>query len=402
MKKIQQSFSVPFRYDIIFTEGIFNVDNTEFVQTLNPDGASITPKLFVIIDDGVHLTHPSLVDNINQYAERYADRMRLVGPPLIVPGGEQVKNDSETTKRILESVDKYGIDRHSYIAVIGGGAVLDMAGFAASIAHRGVRLIRIPTTVLSQNDSGVGVKNSVNYFNKKNFLGAFDPPYAVMNDAQFLLTLSDRDWRSGVAEAIKVALIKDAQFFNQIEADATAIASRSLEEMKEQIFRCAELHAEHIRGGDPFEKGSSRPLDFGHWAAHKLEQITNYELRHGEAVAIGIALDVCYSYQMNMIAEEDFLRVIKLISDLGFSFFVPELKSHLEDDQHPASVIGGLEEFREHLGGELTIMLIDAIGNGVEVHEMNTDVLKTCILHLEALHTQPSYSTAEPVKIQST
>lgn len=401
MKKIQQSFSVPFQYDIIFTEAVFNTENPVFAEALHRTNAAITPKLLIIIDDGVHACHPSLVSDIQDYAKKHSQEFKLVGSPLIVPGGEQVKNDSNTVKQILKAVHEYSIDRHSYIAVIGGGAVLDMAGFAASVAHRGVRLIRIPTTVLSQNDSGIGVKNSVNYFNKKNFLGVFDPPFAVINDTEFLRTLSDRDWRSGVAEAIKVALIKDALFFEQIETDAAAIASRSMAEMNLQIFRCAELHAEHIRSGDPFEKGSSRPLDFGHWAAHKLEQITNYELRHGEAVAIGIALDVCYSFHQDLISEEDFLRVIRLIAKLGFEFYVPALKSNLDKGSHPDSIIGGLEEFREHLGGILTIMLIEAIGTGVEIHEMDLDIVKTCILHLEELSLDSTLLHVEPAKFQN-
>jgi 3-dehydroquinate synthase len=305
---------------------------------------------------------------------------------LVVPGGEPAKNDPELVNNILEAIEAHGIDRHSYVMAIGGGAVLDMVGYAASIAHRGVRLIRVPTTVLSQNDSGIGVKNGINFFGKKNFLGAFDPPYAVINDAHFLLTLDDRDWRAGISEAIKVALIKDARFFAQLEAEAEAVAARNMEPMQDQIFRCAELHAEHIRGGDPFEKGSSRPLDFGHWAAHKLEQMTHFELRHGEAVAIGIALDVIYSHLIGLLDEESYLRVIRLIETLGFSLFVPELKQNLHSDSGD-SVLTGLEEFREHLGGELTIMLIEEIGRGVEVHEMDSELIIQAIEKLEALAT---------------
>jgi 3-dehydroquinate synthase len=104
-----------------------------------------------------------------------------------------------------------------------------------------------------------------------------------------LESLPDRDWRSGTAEAVKVALIKDRIFFQSIEESAAALMQRDSHAMERLIYRCAQLHLEHISGGDPFETGSSRPLDFGHWAAHKLEQLTNYNLRHGEAVAIGIS-----------------------------------------------------------------------------------------------------------------
>src|SRR5690606_30287435 len=112
----------------------------------------------------------------------------------------------------------------------------------AAISHRGVRHIRIPTTVLAQNDSGIGVKNSVNYRGKKNFLGTFVPPVAVINDRVFLRTLEIRDWRSGMAEAVKVALIKDLEFFEWIEANTEALSARSEEEMTQLILKCADLH----------------------------------------------------------------------------------------------------------------------------------------------------------------
>ena len=126
---------------------------------------------------------------------------------------------------VHRAIHEYGIDRHAYVLAVGGGALLDMVGYAAATAHRGVRLVRVPTTVLSQNDSGIGVKNSVNAFGKKNFLGTFAPPFAVFNDFTFLTTLSDRDWRAGISEAIKVALLKDATFFAFLEEHATASSS---------------------------------------------------------------------------------------------------------------------------------------------------------------------------------
>jgi 3-dehydroquinate synthase len=275
----------------------------------------------------------------------------------------------------VEATHEFGIDRHSYIVAIGGGAVLDMVGFAAAISHRGIRLVRVPTTVLSQNDSGVGVKNSINYFGKKNYLGTFTTPVAVLNDFNFLKTLDDRDWRAGIAEALKVALIKDLSFFEWLEKEALALSKRELEPMKAQIIRCAQMHMDHIAGKDPFEFGSSRPLDFGHWAAHKLEHLSQYRIRHGEAVAIGIALDSCYSYLLGWISKEDLDRVFGVIRTLGFSLYEPELSGE--------NLIKGLREFQEHLGGQLTIMLLEKLGKGVEVHEMDENLIQSAIQLLE-------------------
>jgi 3-dehydroquinate synthase len=361
---IEQAFTVPFRYQVCFSEGIFEPSNTLLVDLIAKDRKS---KVFFVIDSGVAEAHPSLVTDIQTYSAAHSDRFILCASPLIVQGGEASKNDHASYEQIVEATHIHGIDRHSYLAVIGGGAVLDMAGFAAAISHRGIRLIRIPTTVLSQNDSAVGVKNSINAFGKKNYLGTFTPPYAVLNDSNFLLTLDDRDWRSGIAEAIKVALIKDYSFFVWMEEHAVAMANREMEPMKTQIIRCAQMHLDHIAGKDPFEFGSSRPLDFGHWAAHKLEHLSNYRIRHGEAVAIGIALDSTYSFLQGRISESDLGRIIRLIKTLGFELFAPELAGE--------SLIKGLKEFQEHLGGVLTIMLLAQLGEGIEVHEMDDSLI---------------------------
>lgn len=364
MKSIQQKFSVPYKYTVHFTEEIFSLNNTLFATTVKNFGAA---KVFFVIDEGVATAHPSLCDDIINYAETYSQDFILCATPLIVPGGEDVKNDKRYVEQILDASNAYGIDRHSFIVAIGGGAVLDMAGFATAIAHRGIRHIRIPTTVLAQNDSGIGVKNSVNAYKKKNFLGTFAPPFAVINDSNFLHTLEERDWRSGISEAVKVALIKDASFFEWLEDNASDLEARKMPPMEELIYTCAQMHLDHIAGKDPFEMGSSRPLDFGHWAAHKLEQLTNYEIRHGEAVAIGICLDATYSYLKGLISDEDLNRIIYLFKKLKFSVHIPELSGD--------NLINGLEEFREHLGGELTIMLIDDIGHGIEVHAMDNQLI---------------------------
>jgi 3-dehydroquinate synthase len=372
---LQQAFSVNFQYNVCFTHGLFDTKNSLLADYLKAENPS---KIFVVLDQGVIEAHQDLISNLEQYFEAYKKALSLCARPLIVPGGEASKNDDTLVRQIVEATHLHGIDRHSYIMAIGGGAVLDMVGFAAAISHRGVRHIRIPTTVLSQNDSGVGVKNSINYFGKKNYIGTFATPYLVINDFDFLKTLDDRDWRSGLAEAIKVALIKDVDFFQWMEKHAHDLANRDMASMKASIIRCAQMHLDHIAGKDPFEMGSSRPLDFGHWAAHKLEYLTNYRLRHGEAVAIGIALDSTYSFLKGWIGKEDLERILKVISTLGFDLFVPELTGE--------NLIKGLEEFREHLGGRLTIMLLKALGKGEEVHEMDQELIQKAIAYLESMH----------------
>ncbi len=386
MKSIHQSFSVPFEYNTHFSQRIFKPDNTLVWELLQKYSRGQVRRMLVIIDQGVSDHHPDLSREVVNYMQQYPELIRLQSVPMVVPGGEPAKNDWNLVNDILNEVNEYGIDRHSYILAIGGGAVLDLVGFAAAIAHRGIRLIRIPTTVLSQNDSGVGVKNSVNFFDKKNFLGTFQPPIAVINDSDFLRTLEYRDWRGGISEAIKVALIKDAPFFERIEQDAPALADRDMEAMDYLIYRCAELHMEHIAGGDPFEMGSSRPLDFGHWAAHKLEQLSQYQIRHGEAVAIGMALDVTYSYLAGYLEKAEWERIMNLFHVLGFDIFAPQLMIDLGAEKPGNPLLNGLEEFREHLGGQLTIMLIDQIGHGFNVHKMDQELIIRSIETLKLQH----------------
>lgn len=384
MLSIKQSFSVSFNYEVHFTRNIFDEANPLFADTVQPAKSAAPKKVLVVLDEGLMVKHPDLFSHIQDYAEAYRSQIDLIPQPVTIPGGEVSKNNPAFIKEILEKVNTDKIDRHSFIAVIGGGAVVDTAGYAAGIAHRGIRLIRIPTTVLAQNDASVGVKNGVNVFGKKNFMGTFTPPYAVLNDFDFLSTLDHRDWISGISEAVKVALLKDADFFSFIDNQATALTTRAQKPMEKLIYECARLHLEHIsNSGDPFEMGSSRPLDFGHWSAHKLEQLTNFDLRHGEAVAIGIALDVTYSYLDGTLSENNWNRILDVLNRCGFRLFVPELMSHLDNPSHPRSLLHGLQEFREHLGGKLTIMLLHGIGNGVEVHEVDFDHYRRAVKILE-------------------
>jgi 3-dehydroquinate synthase len=386
---IQQRFQVSFAYNVYFTEGLFNRENPLLHDAIAQDGGPGLKKIFFVIDNHVAEAQVNLVGDIEAYIGQYPQFLQLVGEPLIVPGGEQCKNDPSFVQQILNVVNELGIDRHSYILVIGGGAVLDMVGYAASIAHRGIRHIRIPTTVLAQDDSAVGVKNSINAFGKKNFLGTFTPPNAVINDFNLLLTLSDREWRAGIAEAIKVALIKDADFFRFLQENATKLAQRDMPAMQHLIYRSAAMHVQHIGSGDPFEKGSSRPLDFGHWSAHKLEPLSNYQIRHGEAVALGIALDATYSHLKGMLTGQELHQVLQVLQEVGFDLYVPEMETHLEDATHPNSLLHGLQEFREHLGGQLTIMLLAGIGQGVEVHEMQDDLIIQAIQMLQERSLSP-------------
>jgi len=377
---LHQRVSVTFNYEVYFTQNLFELKNPILAQVIPADGETKPKKLVAVVDAGILKYQPELVNQLVAYTKFYAEVLAIAAEPMIISGGEAAKNDPTLLEQIHQLIEAAGLCRHSYILAIGGGAVLDLVGYAAATAHRGIRLIRVPTTVLGQNDSGVGVKNSINAFGKKNFLGTFAPPYAVINDSAFLTTLDDRDWRSGIAEAIKVALIKDASFFDFIYFHTAALERRDMDTMQQVIYRCAQLHLEHIaNSGDPFEMGSSRPLDFGHWAAHKLEHLTNYRLRHGEAVAIGVALDSTYSYLVGLLDFSELKRILNTFLALGFTLYVPELAENLSQLEDPDCLFQGLTEFREHLGGELTLTLLQGIGKRIEVHKVDLFLYRQAI-----------------------
>ena len=380
MSVIERQIQITWPLRVFFTEDIFAPDNLILRDAL----ADVAPrKALVILEESLAQALPELESRIEKYFSANAASLKLVRPPLPVCGGERAKNSISIVTDILSHLDRHHIDRHSYLIAIGGGALLDVAGFAAATAHRGVRHVRIPTTTLSQADSGIGVKNGINAFGKKNFIGTFAPPFAVINDFNLLATLEPQDKRTGYVEAVKVACIRDAAFFNELERDAEKLISFEPAAMKHLIRRCAELHLDHITdGGDPFEMGSARPLDFGHWAAHKLEQLSHFQISHGDAVAIGIALDVIYSRDTGLLAAPACERILKLLERLGFKLFADELLNTDHADQ--LTILSGLEEFREHLGGELTITLLNEIGRGIEVHEMDSQKIVAAIHELRA------------------
>lgn len=378
---LQRKITVEHTHRILFTRDAFDPGNTVVSDLLAGDTVGRPAKVLVFVDDHVVQARAKLPAQIVCYAAAHLDVLHLAAEPLVIPGGEACKNDFRLVEQCWRAINEAGLDRHSYVFVIGGGAVLDLVCFAASTAHRGIRHVRLPTTTLSQGDGGVGVKNGVNYFGKKNWVGAFAVPFAVVNDFSFLETLPERERRNGVIEAIKVALIRDAAFFNDIAAKAGALAALEQRALERVVRRSAELHVEHIAtSGDPFEMGSARPLDFGHWAAHKLEQVSAFRVAHGEAVAIGMAVDLMYSVLKGILDRATAERVLDLIERVGFDTFAPELL-HTSANGGPV-ILAGLEEFREHLGGELTITLVPRIGEKIEVHEMDRDLIVRAVEHL--------------------
>ncbi len=374
MKSVQVDapFAVSFQHRLRYTDDVLGEDRDVLVDVLEPSGDQVARVQFWV-DHYVALARPDLIPALEQLARSCPERFQPASEVQVIPGGESVKNDPAYLEQILKAINDADLDRRSYMVVIGGGAVLDAVGFAAAIAHRGIRLVRLPTTTLAQADSGVGVKTAVNYFGKKNWLGAFAVPWAVINDTALLASLPDRDFRCGFSEAVKVALLKSPVVFEQLCRDAEKIRRRDMQAALPMIKASVEFHLAHItQGGDPFEAREARPLDFGHWSAHKLEPMSHFSLRHGEAVAIGLAIDVVYSSLATGLPVEDADRILSCLVTMGFNLSHPLLSD-------TSVLLDGLEEFRQHLGGRLTITMLRAIGDPVDIHEVDDALMLQAI-----------------------
>ncbi|MFV0442181.1 MAG: 3-dehydroquinate synthase [Planctomycetaceae bacterium] len=370
--RIDIDFSVPCVHRLRFTRDVLGSDSEVLSDLLEPTGGQPARVQFWL-DEQVANAQPDLKSRIRSFVSARPGRLTMPGNIQIVPGGEAVKNDIHLLERMLKCINAADLDRRSYVVVIGGGAVLDAVGFAAAISHRGIRLVRLPTTTLAQGDSGVGVKNSVNLFRKKNWIGSFAVPWGVVNDESLLETLPLREFRCGFSECVKVSVLKDADEFARIERRAEAISRRDMSAASPVIRRSAELHLQHItQGGDPFEALEARPLDFGHWSAHKLEVLSDFELRHGEAVAIGVAIDCVYSSLVHGLPTRDARRVLDCLQCLGMPLSHPALND-------VEGLFAGLEEFRQHLGGRLTVTMLPRLGSKLDVHTIDHAKMRQAI-----------------------
>jgi 3-dehydroquinate synthase len=379
-----QRFSVAYDFPVHFTHAVFDPRNDLLAAVLDRRGENRVHRAAVYVDSGVAAACAGIVDSVKEYFHARSSRLELAAPPEVLSGGEAIKNGWQSVRDLLWTFGNLHLDRHSFVIAVGGGSLLDMVGFAASIVHRGLRLVRVPTTTLSQNDAGVGVKNGMDEHGQKNFIGTFAPPWAVINDFDFLPTLPFDQWIGGAAEAFKVAMIEDATFFNYLCDHAAALGNRDEAAMRELVRRCAILHLRHIAGsGDPFEFGSARPLDFGHWSAHKLEVMSNYAIGHGHAVSIGVAIDSYYAMREGLIAPADFERLVGGLCACRLPIYHPLLE--WRDPDGTLEIIRGLESFREHLGGTLTITLPKALGQKIEVHQVSPNLIEEAISHLKAI-----------------
>jgi len=247
---------------------------------------------------------------------------------VITPAGETSKN-IDTVVSIIEAMEKAYLGRDSLIVAIGGGTVGDIAGFAASIFKRGVPVVHIPTTTVAQADSSIGGKTGIDSSISKNAFGAFWHPAAVYIDVATLNTLDDRQFRAGLVESIKHALIADRQYFDFLEDNIEAILERKADVLEKMADHNCRIKASVVEA-DPMEKNQRRMLNYGHTVGHAVEAASGFELLHGEAVAIGIIAAGLIENEMNLSEPGRLDRIRKILEKIGVPITLP---SNLAEDK---------------------------------------------------------------------
>ncbi|RKM57155.1 3-dehydroquinate synthase [Butyrivibrio sp. X503] len=297
-------------YDIIFEHSFEG-----FPQALEELG--FKKRKFAIITD-------SNVDKL--YAKEIEELITPISSAVIkcvIPAGESNKNLSEIEK-IYEELILNHFDRHDLIIALGGGVVGDMAGYTAANYLRGISFVQVPTTLLAQTDSSIGGKTGVDFKGYKNMIGAFHMPKLVYMNILTLKSLDDRQYISGFAEVMKHGLIKDADFYTWLIDNLYEICERDIDVLTEMVSKSCDIKRRVVEK-DPTEKGDRALLNFGHTLGHAIEKAKNFELSHGECVALGSVAAAYISWKKDMISMEEYYEIRDMFVPFGLPISVEDI-----------------------------------------------------------------------------
>jgi 3-dehydroquinate synthase len=272
---------------------------------------------------------------------------------LTFPAGEQSKS-REWWARLTDALLELGVARDSALIALGGGVAGDLAGFVAATYMRGLPYLQVPTTLLSMLDASVGGKTGVDTPQGKNLVGAFHPPACVISDPLTLTTLPEREYRSGMAEAVKHGLIADADYFAWIETQTASLTRRDPGALTRLIARSVEIKAEVV-SQDERESGRRAILNAGHTTAHAVEQVTGYQVAHGEAVALGLIAECEMAEQLGIAPPGLRLRVSRLLVQLG-------LPERLAVRLDPEAILKAMSRDKKNRAGQVHFALPSGLG----------------------------------------
>lgn len=307
----------------------------------------------------------------------YADEVRALAAQagldvcgcVTFEAGEKSKN-IDTIQKIYRTCIEYGLDRNGTIAALGGGVTGDMAGFAAATYMRGINFVQIPTTLLAQTDSSVGGKVGIDFADIKNVVGAFKQPALVYINTATLKTLPEREFSAGMAEVIKYGIIRDRSFLDFLREKSALIKAIDEETVGEMIYRCCEIKADVVMN-DETEKGLRAILNFGHTIGHGIESAKNFELLHGECVAIGMAGALEISRARGYVSENDVRACLELINNYGLNVSVGKINA--------ADVIGYMKNDKKKLDNKLRFVLARKIGSVDIFDDISEDEMKLAV-----------------------
>ncbi len=285
---------------------------------------------------------------------------------ILLPQGERHKTLSQV-ERIYDRLVQNRFERGSVLVALGGGVVGDMAGFAAATFLRGIPYIQVPTTVVAQVDASIGGKTGVDHPLGKNLIGAFHQPRMVCADPDVLVTLTRREYIAGLAEIVKYGAMADAEFFEELEANADGLRMRDAEILESCIKKSAAIKA-RIVSSDERESGLRKILNYGHTLGHAIETLTGYQTyKHGEAVAIGMAMAARLSHTVGLLSSEEVARQARLLARLG----LPTQCSGFTPDR----LVDVMARDKKVVEGEIFFVLLEKIGTA-RVERIRHDELK--------------------------
>lgn len=306
------------------------------------------------------ITHPRLAQIYWPAIATSLARCSLEAHVVEIPEGEESKSLTTATT-LYDRLHAAGADRDTPMLALGGGVVGDVAGFVAATYHRGMPLVHLPTTLLAQIDSSIGGKTAVNYRHLKNQIGVFYQPALVVADLSALESLSPRQVQSGMAEAVKYAMIADATFFSYLEEQAHSLLLRQHGPLLHTVATCVRIKAMLV-ASDEKDRGPRRLLNFGHTIGHALEAVSDFSLTHGEAVAIGMVAACRMARRLGMFGDMEIGRLVSLLQKLGLPVGIPEVAG--------PEVMAALRHDKKNSFGRIRFVLPVRIGEAVIVDDV--------------------------------
>ncbi|OKH34561.1 hypothetical protein NIES2101_38770 [Calothrix sp. HK-06] len=377
LEPIHQNVTVNVKYNVYLTTGLFNFKNPLLARFIAGKNADQPKQVLAIVDEELLRTWCRLLWQLDCYSKLYSNMFTLICKPLVVPK-EEVKTYIHWREQFHKLIEPVKLEQECYLLAIGGQNVLTLADYLVTSTYRQINLIRVPVTLMAPNYLGIGERNQTSKTIKN--INNFTLPYTVFNDFAFIKKMDETEWRSSIIEAIRLALMLDADFFEFLAENISALVARDVDIMQQAVHRYAKSCLTHFStNSNPYIIRNFNPFDFGDWSISKLEKLTN-RLHSSEALAIGIALNSTYSYLIGMLSRLEWQKILKILVVLSFDLYVPELAQ--QADKLKNSSQSQISSTTEEKDG-LSLKLAQRIGKGTEVYEVNLSLYRQAIIMVQ-------------------